>query len=556
MTKLQSRTIAQLAFLATLLLSSRGSAQTPTPAPTPTPPASCGSDTHTFTFTNNCAYPLWLAEEGNSITDTYAPLGGSWEIAAGDSATVCLPQGWRGRFWPRTGCDFDSNYPGFTQCNDESDCSNGETCYGAICLPKCNPPNNTDAYCQGSSGLDNANATCTQVNGGSPSDMGYVCLVVPGNVCTTGDCGGLLQCFGEWSTMNDGTLSAGSGGLPPTTLIEPTLDSGGSDNYDVSLASGYNVFTQVTIPDGDNCPVGGCEADLNASCPTNLQVTASPGATGSIPCGSGTFCETGACVGGDTCVIGCHDPCSQCTENDPAGLDCGNVLPSGATNEEMYCAKGDGTAGHAMASCNSGSPVCFFNDDCPPNFPACLKRGLPKSVPVGAGVCATAQGVPDAAGCTTAGDSCGLDLAGYPGAGYTCARIGRTANLACLPPTTSGLGTLLDGSPDLWSGCAGVFNPDWVTAAKTAGNGTQPYYIPLKKACAAAYAWQYDDQSSDYGCPDSDQYLGFQIDFCDPTGSVECSAAAIARGDPGCRPTKMRAGKTTRSGRTPRGVAP
>jgi hypothetical protein len=551
MTKHGSLAAAGFAALVALLGVGGASAQTPTPTPT-----SCGSDTHTFTFTNNCEYSVWLAEEGNSLTDTVAPLGGDWEIESGGSVTVCLPTAWRGRFWPRTGCEFEANYPSFAQCEDASDCGTDETCYGAICVPQCNPPNDTDAYCQGASGLNNSNATCTQVNGGSPSDKGYVCTVVPGNVCTTGDCGGLLQCFGEWATTNDGTLSAGSGGQPPATLIEPTLDSGNADNYDVSLASGYNVFTQVTIPDGNDCPTGGCEADLNASCPTSLQVTAPPGATGSISCGSGTYCETGACVNDDTCVIGCLDPCSQCTQSNPPALDCGSVLPSGATYEEMYCAKGDGTAGHPMASCNSGTPVCFFNDDCPSSSPTCTKTGLPDSVPVGAGVC-TSNGIPDAKGCTTAGDACGLDIVGWPGVGYKCTEV--NGNLACLPPTTPGLGSLITppgAGADLWSGCAGVFNNDWVTAAKEAG-GTRPFYIPFKKACAGAYAWQYDDQSSDYSCPDSSQYLGFQIDFCEPDGAVECSAAAIARGDPGCRPTKMRSSRRTgRSGRTPHGLAP
>jgi hypothetical protein len=546
---------ANLAVLGVLVV---GSARVEAQSPTPTPTAACASGDHTFTFTNNCSYSIWLAQEGNSITDTVPPQGGDWEISSGESTTVCMPNAWRGRFWPRTGCDFESNYPSFTQCTTESDCASGESCYGAICLPQCNPPNNLDAYCQGASGLSNPNATCTQVNDASPATTGYVCTVVPGNVCATGDCGGLLQCFGEWADTTGGTLYASEGGLPPTTLIEPTLDSGGDDNYDVSLASGYNVFTKVSIPQGSDCPVAGCTSELLGTCPDDLQVTVQPGSSGTIPCGSGTYCESGVCVQG-TCILGCNDPCDQCTAGSAPGLDCSDAVSAGssATNEEMYCAKGPDS--NSMASCNSGTPVCFWNDDCPPITPTCTKTGVPPGAPDGAGYC-TLNGVPDAKGCVSAGDACGLALVGWPGVAYVCTEVdSKNGYLACLPPTTSGLGTLVTptSGASLWSGCAGVFNDDWVTAARSANGGNSPFYISFKKACPYAYAWQYDDQSSDFSCPDANADLGFQIDFCAPAGAVECSAAAIARGDPGCRPTKMRSSKRTgRSGRTPHGLAP
>ncbi|KAL0692282.1 hypothetical protein Bca4012_059462 [Brassica carinata] len=82
--------------------------------------------------------------------------------------------------------------------------------------------------------------------------------------CTTGDCGGKLEC-------------AGSGAAPPTSLFEITLGraSGDKDFYDVSLVDGYNLPI-VAFPTGGGlvgaCNATGCVADINVSCPKELQV--------------------------------------------------------------------------------------------------------------------------------------------------------------------------------------------------------------------------------------------------------------------------------------------
>nr|CAB3453845.1 unnamed protein product [Digitaria exilis] len=87
-------------------------------------------------------------------------------------------------------------------------------------------------------------------------------------VCQTGDCGGRMEC-------------RGAGATPPATLFEVTLDgSGGLDFYDVSLVDGYNLPV-VAIPrarQGGACNATGCMADLNRSCPKELQVDCGGGA--------------------------------------------------------------------------------------------------------------------------------------------------------------------------------------------------------------------------------------------------------------------------------------
>ncbi|GJN33568.1 hypothetical protein PR202_gb22186 [Eleusine coracana subsp. coracana] len=88
-------------------------------------------------------------------------------------------------------------------------------------------------------------------------------------VCQTGDCGGRMQC-------------AGAGATPPATLFEVTLGKQGSsdqDFYDVSLVDGYNLPV-VAIPRSRQgpCNTTGCMADLNRSCPKELQVDCGGGA--------------------------------------------------------------------------------------------------------------------------------------------------------------------------------------------------------------------------------------------------------------------------------------
>ncbi|KAK3130447.1 hypothetical protein QOZ80_6BG0493560 [Eleusine coracana subsp. coracana] len=115
-------------------------------------------------------------------------------------------------------------------------------------------------------------------------------------VCQTGDCGGRMQC-------------AGAGATPPATLFEVTLGKQGSsdqDFYDVSLVDGYNLPV-VAIPRSrqGSCNTTGCMADLNRSCPKELQVDCGGGA---IACrsaceafGKDMYCCSGAYGTPDAC---------------------------------------------------------------------------------------------------------------------------------------------------------------------------------------------------------------------------------------------------------------
>ncbi|KOM53362.1 hypothetical protein LR48_Vigan09g202100 [Vigna angularis] len=82
--------------------------------------------------------------------------------------------------------------------------------------------------------------------------------------CATGDCSsGKIACNG-------------SGGSPPNTLVEFSLDGFNDiDFYDVSLVDGFNL-PLIVVPisgSGSNCKSTGCVVDLNAVCPAELKAT-------------------------------------------------------------------------------------------------------------------------------------------------------------------------------------------------------------------------------------------------------------------------------------------
>jgi hypothetical protein len=63
--------------------------------------------THQITFKNQCHESVWVGSVGNAGHDALG--GGGWEMAQGSNTVMQAPVGWSGRFWPRTGCEFNAN---------------------------------------------------------------------------------------------------------------------------------------------------------------------------------------------------------------------------------------------------------------------------------------------------------------------------------------------------------------------------------------------------------------------------------------------------------------
>ncbi|ONH97090.1 hypothetical protein PRUPE_7G169500 [Prunus persica] len=85
----------------------------------------------TFTFTNKCDFTVWpgiLASAGTPKLDSTG-----FELAKGSTRSFQAPTGWSGRFWGRTGCNFDGS--GHGSCST-GDCGSGQLeCNGAGAAP-------------------------------------------------------------------------------------------------------------------------------------------------------------------------------------------------------------------------------------------------------------------------------------------------------------------------------------------------------------------------------------------------------------------------------------
>lgn len=243
----------------------------------------CDTSTHRLiTFASHCNKPVWIgynAKTGGAIS----PLDNTGLSLAGRcTANSDCPSGV---------CDSSSSR---CTCSAASQCPGEAACINNLC-------NSTARFCVPKI-VDSATfwprTGCT----GSGTTL----------TCTTGQCStGLLDCFGH-------------GPANPVTQFEVTLNASGSANYDVSLAAGYNVETWVEpvggsfaragiTTTGDKnrvaCYAAGCTADLNTSCPVNLQVKDS-----------------------NNTVTGCLDPCTRCLRSDPpAGLKCNEQVGADAS---------------------------------------------------------------------------------------------------------------------------------------------------------------------------------------------------------------------------------
>nr|CAD7433676.1 unnamed protein product [Timema monikensis] len=83
-----------------------------------------------FQFHNNLGQTIWVGSLGNA--GVAAPNNGGFQLNAGAEVSVTTDDGWAGRFWARTGCNFNSN--GIGPC-ETGDCGNKLQCAGAGGVP-------------------------------------------------------------------------------------------------------------------------------------------------------------------------------------------------------------------------------------------------------------------------------------------------------------------------------------------------------------------------------------------------------------------------------------
>ncbi len=464
--------------------------------------------TAAVTFTNSCTQTIWLAEFGNGAakscqTNTDCNGGtcsnGSCEQVLCTKASDCTDI----QFCDALSCQSDGQCPATTAtaCTSNSDCLSTQTCdTGSGKCTTCNANQcscNTDADCPAEGQcIDNA---CTgglcryeltpspgywQLTAGAkqtlqiPIGWGgrfWARTGCPDNLasckagfeaCTQNSdcCGGQCQagfCNPSEAACTTGDCNAGAAcdisAQAPVSLFEVFFQDGSTTWFDGSLVDGINVPLSIAAVDSSGNPLTGCSPANIGGCSKTLDTST----IGALRVATTTACEEssdcpflGECLDG-FCTAGYSGACDVCTANpSAAGLDC-------ATNQDLYCCTGANAD-----SCNLGNPTCMSDVDCP-----------------NGGTCTNNVCTPVSVSCTTDSDCA---------ANYVCDSTFK----ACLPNSS------------LAATCCGPYNPSWRAAM-------QPFALPYKTACPNAYAYQFDDPSSNTVC--NGQAASFDVTFCPST---------------------------------------
>ena len=401
-------------------------------------------------------------------------------------------------------------------------------------------------------------------------------------VCQTGQCGpptgGNIDCTLQNATANQATLfelsAAGTGGI---------------DNFDVSLVSGYNIPLGVTVQLPTDSPgwlpntfyasgaqitqkVGSNTFNFTnggSSGTSGAQAPNFPGVwTGSVADGTnlvwfntGPQCQTSGCVANllDTCptplqvfandaVVACDAPANVCASMNPPSSCNPSYLP-------YYQCQNNGGAmdlfGHVLTlqSPNAETFVCFSAADCPAGTTCQLNptfQSMSFALPAGAGVCTP---VPQNGGCQSGTD--GMSCGAFPFVEYQCETLANVPSNAqvCLPPILSGFGNLwwnaanwIAAGPSCTqdSGCSSnqkcLAAPVRGGAAQCTTAGGCACYNP--QPCSSA-------RGSNDGCPGPNQCLnkdGVPDGMMDGGTMVNCNAVTCYCGPQGvysgvCGPT-------------------
>jgi Thaumatin family len=93
------------------------------------------------TFVNDVNQTIWVAGAEQTAQPALTTTG--WVLPAGQSLSIAVPNKWNGRFWGRTGCDFNSSGTGHCQTGD---CDGRFQCTGYAVIPSTLAEFNLDAW--------------------------------------------------------------------------------------------------------------------------------------------------------------------------------------------------------------------------------------------------------------------------------------------------------------------------------------------------------------------------------------------------------------------------
>lgn len=239
--------------------------------------------------------------------------GGSpqWKIDPGASATLCMPAGWGGRVWGRTGC---------SKAGAAFQCQTGQCGTGSTAALACT--NLTEGVAQTATGV----------------------------------------------TLFEGTWDSNS-----TDFWDVSLVNGYNVGMQVSACGASGAASCTFAGQASSATAVGCTSDLTGTCPTLLQIAGQCNCSKGSDCPQGETCgSNNLCSGSASCTVACIDPGDYCkgfglfgnqtTLPPPACLSCGSAVSSlnSTTGSDYYNCVGP----LSTLSCNNAAYTCFSDSDC------------------------------------------------------------------------------------------------------------------------------------------------------------------------------------------------
>lgn len=513
-----------------------------TPAPTPA---------RTFTFINKCTETIWLAAPDISP--------GGWQLDVQPSKgcksnTDCtnpqtcdtslnqcqfplpVPDTFSGRFWPRTGCNFNSDGTCPLVNNGPANC---------CATGGCTIPGGWGLECQsgGQSPVTVAEITLSQKS--TDNDFYDVSVIdgfnVPVEVQPTGGstCPSTFKDCDYWCGNPGGpTSTTNLAGCTWNQVLDSACDKNSPKNSALRVVapSSCTKDSECTSPSTCNLGTNVCQCTSDSDCASgeicgvgNNQII------GYKACGKFVGCTTPKALCGVYFSYGASGPISpavpfscfneyprtvSCTKDAECpqliGIDCTsdsdcpttfaiNTVTGGAALQPMECIPGapdrtgKPTPGKCQQPCIGGyceGAHCKSDSDC-------VFRG--KNIFMG---CDKSWLSPTSQTCVSTNASL-FECTGVNGSCYTTANTDthtpRASSLCAGCPTAISDPSPWPTSPTI---CANN-NSDWVS-------NIQPWLVSFKKACPTAYSFPFDDPTSTFQCR-SDGALNsvnYTITFC------------------------------------------
>eukprot|EP00127_Corallochytrium_limacisporum_P000473 Clim_evm2s14 gene=Clim_evmTU2s14 len=500
----------------------------------PAEPTCDPTSQRTFKFVNNCKETVWVGAVGLSP--------GGWEMDVGGTHTFCAEESFSGRFWPRTGCTFNSS----NEC--DADAVSGQSrncCATGGCLSKAGSASTWGLECVGGgqSPMTTAEFTVSQ----SGTDFYDVSVIDGFNVAMEilpigdfnavpdnsdpdywcGNPGGTTPLTGLNSCPWDAVLNEETqcGGHPELRVVDPVHAADANSCASPPLFNGGTNTCQCE--DDSDCSDGICGVGNNNIVGYNVCGSFVGCTTGKALCGIGAYFNhkqgQEPCTDGGECASGtCVD--NLCTTSPIDVLDCNTIYARTVecdadhicpllvgmefgSQEACSCPSGttcapinENDAGGLWScreNCDNGKctgPSCESNDDCL-NLVGTFM------------LCDTSSDDSDTFKTCVSTNTSLLSATGV--SGQSCYQTTNDVTSLC-----AGCPTVDENNLGSWPSSPAQCtksNDDWTAAVK-------PAIDIYKKACPTAYSFPFDDPTSTFQCRGdsggNSNMVAYQITFC------------------------------------------